>query len=525
MTKSNTFKTSNFYNFYFIKKQTNLKFAMKKLLLIALLLFSNLIIAQSTTNLKVSESAEYKDKVKSNDILAIYTSNTGETVIARNSKKTLLFDVFDTNQEKMFNKNVEVSKKETYVGDLYFNNQLKLFTVYAPNKNDRILYCHILDLKTKSYKKVTVFETTVEKKQSLFGSSRRHNTSFAISPDGNYFAIATDNIKKNRNAYTIHVYDAETLKLEFKKSYQEDETNTFTHNDLFIENDKTVFSLGKLFTNGKRQKKLNGDANYQFILNKITPSAVSDIKISLEDDHIQSLSISVIENKLHLLGFYSEKNVNRVKGGCDFIIDTNNLTIANQKKNLLPKQVFDDLYSYRKANRKKKKQKELSNFEIDYILNDSQGNTYLIAEEFYVTQTYVQTGTAGGYWQTVFHYDDILILKFNTSGNLDWGRSIFKRATTPSYNAFLKNDQLHVILNSGKNLTEKNDGRTKVSKGWFESSALYDFEYAINGDVSYNKIQDNRGNEYYLPYFGTFETDKFIMMSDGRKKKTFMILE
>ncbi len=499
---------------------------MKKLLAICLLLCTSYAVSQSTTKLKVSESEEYKDKVKSDDILAIHTSNSGETVIARNNKKKFLLDIFDTSQKKIYNKIIESSKKETYVGDLYSNNELKLFTVFAPNKNDRVLNCHILNLETKAYKKVTVFNATVEKKQSLFGSRRRHNTNFALSPDGKYFAIATDNITKKRNAYTIHVYNSETLKIEYTKSYQEDEKNRFNHNDLFIENDKTVYSLGKLFTTGTNQKKINGDANYQFVLNKITKSAVSDLKISLEDDHIQSLNISVNNDKLHLLGFYSEKNINRLKGGCDFIVDTNSLTIAGKKTNVLPKQVYEDLYSYRKANRKKKKEKELSNFDIDYVLNDSQGNTYLIAEEFYVTQTYIQNGVnGGGYWQTIFHYDDLLILKFNTSGDLDWGRSVFKRANTPSYNAFLKDDKLHVILNSGKNLSEKNDGRTKVSQGWFESSSLYDFEYSANGDVSYNKIQDNKGNAFYFPYYGTYDASKFIMMSSGRKKKTFMILE
>jgi hypothetical protein len=137
----------------------------------------------------------------------------------------------------------------------------------------------------------------------------------------------------------------------------------------------------------------------------------------------------------------------------------------------------------------------------------------------------VQNGQYGGYWHTIYHYDDILILKFSPNGELAWGRSIFKRANTPSYNAFLKDDQLHVILNSGKNLTEKDDGRVKISKGFLESTSLYDIEYTAAGEVSYNKIQDNRSNKYYLPSYGTFENNKFIMMCFGSIDKSFMILE
>ncbi|MGB3149693.1 MAG: hypothetical protein WBB27_03435, partial [Maribacter sp.] len=170
-----------------------------------------------------------------------------------------------------------------------------------------------------------------------------------------------------------------------------------------------------------------------------------------------------------------------------------------------------------------KKEKELSNFHVDYVLKDSNGNTYVLAEAFYVTQTYVSTGV-GGVIVTTPHYDDIIILKFDAQGELNWGRSVFKKSTSPSYNAFLKENDLHVILNSGKSLTEKKDGRTKVSKGILESSALYDFTYTPSGEVSYNKIQNNNGNTYYVPFYGTYENDTFIMTSDGKKKKQFMIL-
>ena len=239
--------------------------------------------------------------------------------------------------------------------------------------------------------------------------------------------------------------------------------------------------------------------------------------------HIASLVINYNSDQLQLLGFYSEERAGRIKGGCNFILDNKTLAITKQNQVKLPIEVYNDLYGYRKAERKKKK--ELKSFYVDYVIEDSIGNTYLLAEEFYVTQQYVSTGNGIGYWVTTYHYDDILILKFNANGEVDWGRSIFKRASTPSYNAFLKDDKLHVMINSGKNLLEKKDGRTKVSKGWFESSALYDIVYSIDGNVSYDKVQNNKGNTYYLPYYGTYENGKFVMMSSGRKKKQFMILE
>ena len=175
---------------------------------------------------------------------------------------------------------------------------------------------------------------------------------------------------------------------------------------------------------------------------------------------------------------------------------------------------------------KKDKETELSSYYVDYVINDSQGNTYLLAEEFFVSQHYVSSGmNGGGYWTTTYHYNNVLVLKLNLHGKLEWGRSVFKRAGAPSYNVFIKNDELHIILNSGKNLIKKDDGRVKVSKGWLESSSLYDIVFDDNGEVSYNKIQDNKGNTFYRPYYGVYNGEQFITISKSGGKKQFLILE
>ena len=106
------------------------------------------------------------------------------------------------------------------------------------------------------------------------------------------------------------------------------------------------------------------------------------------------------------------------------------------------------------------------------------------------------------------------------------GEEVFlKKDTKPSYNAFLKNSKLHIILNSGKNLKELDDGRTKTSKGYFETSALYDFVYTNEGELSIQKIQNNKNRTYYLPRYGNYTSGKFIMISDSRRKRKFMTLE
>ncbi|WP_046759025.1 hypothetical protein [Kordia jejudonensis] len=500
---------------------------MKKIKLVLLLcLFGYTLNAQEevTTALKITESAQYKDEVKVDEISAMYTSPTGKTAIVRLGKKNILLDVFDNNLNKEFFKIIKKEKKEVYKGHLSYDDEIKVFTVFSPKKKERILYCHTFNIKNNTHTKKKLFEANVKKGGGLFTGSNKRQTSFAQSPNQQYIAIATDDIKKKSNSYRIHVFETENLNLVYSKSYRDHEKQHFAHNDLIIDDDATVFSLGKLYLNGKSDK-INGRANYQFVLHKISQNNTSHVDIKLEDEFVRTLVISQKNNQLHLLGFYSEKNSGRLKGGCDFAINASDLTIASKKITELPQQVYEDLYGYRRGKRKKDKAKELRNFYIDYTLEDTQGNTYILAEEFYTTTRYIAMGINGGYWETVFHYDDILIMKFDANGELDWGRSLFKRSEAPSYNVFLKDDQLHVILNSGKNLLEKKDGRTKVSQGWFESSSLYDIVYSSEGKVSYNKVQNNKGKTYYTPFYGTFTDGKFITTTTRRKKKKFLTLE
>jgi hypothetical protein len=498
---------------------------MKKIIFFALLFSINIVISQVTTQLVVTESPEFKDEITVDGVLAIHTTESGKTGLIRANKNNFLLDVFDEKLNKIFSKRVESNKKESFDGYVSFENEIKYITVLSPRKRERIVYCNTFNIENKTYSQKELFKADVEK-GGLFTGRNKRGTNISISPNGKYIAIATDNIKKNLNSYKIHVFDSETLNLLFQKTYQEDEDNYFEPNDLFVDDEANVFALGKLFISGKAQKK-DGDANYDFVLNKISKDNTQSLKISLESDNfISSLAINYYENKLNLVGFYSNEKEGNIKGGCNFSINAASLTIITKKNSELPKDVYQDLYGDAKAERHDRKKKELNSFYVDYVVRDNMGNTFVLAEEFYITQTYVATGMNGaGYWATTYHYDDILILKFDSNGEINWGRSIFKRATVPSYNTFLKDDKLHVILNSGKNLTEKSDGRTKVSKGWFESTALYDFTYSSDGKVAYNKIQDNKGNTYYLPFYGTYNFDTFIMMSDGGRKKQFMILQ
>jgi len=493
---------------------------MKKMLLVGMLLSTYIGFSQTqnTSSLHVTESAPFEDESNTYEVIALKTTDDNQTGLVRQGKRDLAFEIFDENQNRVFSEIVEIDRKEEYIDNVFAGDEMKIITVFEASKSERIVNCYRFNLKERTRTKQQLFVAEVDGKRPLFAGKAKRGTGAAISPSGNYFVISTDNIKRNLNSYDVRVFDATSLELLYRKSYQEHPERFFQPNDISIDDDATVYALGKLFKDGKAFKK-KGEANYEFVLNKITEAKLEETLIGLENEHIQSLSISETEDKLFLLGFYSEMNISRLKGGCNFEVDKNSLEVVSKKVSPLPIEVFQDLYGEDRA--ENKKDQELRNFYIDHVLKDGKGNTYILAEEFYITSTYAGYGIV----ITTYHYDDIVILKYNAAGELAWGRSIFKRETFPSYNAFIKDGSLHVLLNTGKSLTEKNDGRTKASKGFFESTALYDFEYSPDGEVSYNKIQNNKRNTKYFPANGTYENNIFLMMSGGGKERQFMLLK
>lgn len=496
---------------------------MRKLTLLLLFIFSLQILnAQDNSSLNISESETFQDKVPHGVLEAMITLEDGTTCLIRRGRKTYSIDVFDKDLKKIHNRLINKDKrKEEFLNYAEYENKLKFITVYYPKKRERVVYIHSFDLSTYKYSRKEIFRSTVEK-SGLFNSRKKRNTDVVISPNGEYIAMATDKVDKYTNSYLIQVFETETLKKVYSKSYEEEEKKTFIYNEIVVDNEANTFLLGKLYFNSREEVKEN-ESKYKFVLYKINDNNIDKLDIEIKDQYISELVINQNNDKFQLFGFYSDKRDGLIKGGCSFTINEDKLSLVQTNNQLLPDSVYKDLFGDIRAERKK--DKELSTFDLDYIITDQKGNTYLLAEEFYVTTSYVNTGMGGGTYQTILHYDDILILKFNNEGKVEWGRSIFKKATGPSYNAFLKNEELHVVLNTGKNLKEKDDGRTKLKKRMFQSTALFDITYDENGNVAHNKIQDNKGNNYYSPYFGTYNNGRFVMVTLKSEKKKFMILE
>lgn len=498
-----------------------------KFFLTLLTLTSCLTYAQRTTSLEVIETEAVIDKVRTINVLSTDVSDSNLTTTIRGDKKRFSVTVFDEKYNKVITKAVKRESKEYFKESFIKGNNLHFFSVHSPKKKIKRIYSYTFNLESNVLKKTLFIEYNLPGVNLLSGTIKKRKTFFEISKNEKFFAIAFGTHKKLSNSYTIKVFDSESLELIYEREYHEFEKRRFVPNDVIVDNKGDVYLLGKLYFSAKlpfsgrdEKKLLSNDANYEFIVNKVSKSKTEHIKIGLENEHIGSLKIVDKEKNILILGLFSEKEISKLKGSCSFILNKTPLEIISKKHKNLPKKVYEDLF--REGRIKRIKKRELPRFFIDHIVEDSKGNSYLLAEKFYVIEPNYNVAP-GGMSSTrapVYHYDDIVILKFDSSGDVIWGRSILKKATKPTYNAFIKNDNLHVLFNSSENLTKHKDGRVKASEKIFASYSLFDYEYSTDGDVQRNKVEDKT---LYNAYYGALKQNRFIMRKNGGYKNLMIL--
>ncbi len=488
---------------------------MKKVFFIVGFFFINSIIAQNQSGFSIYESQEYNDEVKTDSVLSIYTSKLENTVVVRLSKKNFYYDVFNEGFERIYNSLENIDRKERFIGDIFYNDEIKIFTENYPEKDQKTIWCQSLDLKDNTFTKAEITHEKVDKRFSLYSNTK--GAKFAISPNQKYLSIVSYTVNKGEIFFHISVLNAISLEIIFEKMYVRNENKFYDIFDYHIDDELNVFILeSSYYIEDAPISKI--EKEHYYLVEKVSETHHEKAIINFDDKYITKLKASMIDGEYNLYGLYSEEKLGRIKGTFTVSVDLNTLELKNERFQKLPKQVYIDLYG-----NEKKIKKELSDFKINYILNDSENNSYFLAEEFYTTSSYSAGPYGGG--STMPHFDDILILKFTKEGNLIWGRSIYKKAGESNYNAFLKDDKLHILLNTGKDLKKLKDGRTKTTKGFFETSALYDYSYSVKGELTIAKIQNNKNNTYYSPKFGSFVNGKFIMISNSRQSRRFMKLE
>ena len=257
-----------------------------------------------------------------------------------------------------------------------------------------------------------------------------------------------------------------------------------------VDNDGDVYLLGLIY-NEKRKSKRRGAPNYkyQIFAYRDKGKTVKEYPVSLADKFITDMQIEVLNNKnLICAGFYSEKGTYSIRG-------TYFLTVDAKTKEIKTKSFKDFGIDFitqnmtegqaEKAKRKEEKgqQNEMYEYDLDRLLVGKDGSAILLGEQYYVktqTQTHYVNGHSQVTTSTHYYYNDIIAVKVDPSGKIEWNEKIAKRQHTvndggfySSYTmAIVKGELCFIFNDDAKNVSYNGVGKVANFRGGKESLVM-----------------------------------------------------
>lgn len=192
-----------------------------------------------------------------------------------------------------------------------------------------------------------------------------------------------------------------------------------------------------------------------------------------------------------------------------------------------------DKYGERKGKRKKKKNKELPYLTYRDFIIDQNGDLYFNAEEFYIT-VHTRTSTNGStstYYN--YHYNDIYTCKLNSSGEMQWIRTINKTQFTTggaisylSFSSTVSNGNMYLFLNGGDEVKKLKDDRIQFKQKKVKKMNLYAIEITPDGSFNYKILVGDKDSQMtYKTKYGVMTKNGKSVLFEGNKKKEKQILK
>lgn len=244
-----------------------------------------------------------------------------------------------------------------------------------------------------------------------------------------------------------------------------------------VDNSGNVYLLGLIYKE-KRKSKRKGQPNYSYeiLACREEGNALTHYPVLLEDRFLSDMQIEVLgDNRIVCAGFYSEKGTYSVKGTYFLTIDAVTKEIKTKSFKEFSLDFIIQSMTEREANRTLKKaekgeQAELYEYDLDKLLIGKDGSAILIGEQYYmnaVTSTMFANGVMSTTTTYHYYYNDIIAVKINSSGQIEWAEKIAKtqhsindRGFFSSYTLAIVKGKICFIFNDNpQNLGYKGVGR------------------------------------------------------------------
>jgi len=511
----------------------------KKLLCFAFALLSTISFAQQIP-FKIQKSDVFKDEYKHSSISLVEDDGKGGVIIIRSyaggafsSGVGYYFEHYDADLKliKDYEYELKYSKairQSSVLGVIMDDNKVNIID-FVYEKDQKAYICSALSssIDNFNFTKTELFRINSEEiKQFGFFSSAGFDgdsgANMIINEDKSAFAITVDIKDKNTETHRLFLFD-KSLNKNIDHTFKRDiKDKKFKYENIDVSKDgKTIYLLGKVYTDEKKNKKEGG--KYQYELTRVTNNSEKTQVFDTEEHFAASLQPIIFEDRLTCIGFYSDKKDYQFKGICYFELDPTTLNVKKSKYNPFTEQFIIDKYG-------KEKDKELKNLDFRKIIIAQNGDILFNAEEYYMTSHYMATPNGGGTWRYIFHYDDIVSARINPNGEIVWARNINKRQSTSGDNSYISytstavGNDAYFFINAGEKVKKLSNDRIQFGQTSAKKSNLNIIRVNEKGDFDYQEILDDKDNEVpFMVSNGILSGDSVFFI--GRKGKKKQILK
>ena len=246
-----------------------------------------------------------------------------------------------------------------------------------------------------------------------------------------------------------------------------------------VDNSGNVYLLGLIYKE-KRKSKRKGQPNYSYeiLACRDGGNTLMQYPVVLEDRFLSDMQIEILDDKrLVCAGFYSEKGTYSIKGTYFLTIDAATKEIKTKSFKEFSLDFIIQSMTDREANRavrkaEKGEEAELYEYDLDKLLVGKDGSAILIGEQYFMNVVTTSTFFNGVMTPTTnyhYYYNDIIAVKINAEGQIEWAEKVAKTQHSINDNGFYSSYTLAIVKgkicfifnDNAKNLDYNRVGRPK----------------------------------------------------------------
>ncbi|MCZ4317805.1 hypothetical protein O4H26_02275 [Aequorivita viscosa] len=515
-------------------------------IIFSLCLFLGAMAHAQQDSLKISASEIFKDEKYKTTLLFAKEDTNGDIFTVRNyyasvsNPKGYYIEHFNKDLKLLKRTEIEVNRNEikglfltedsVVLLQFQYNYKAKEYafaTLTSSKENFSFVEKEIYALDRSRLNKYDHFGIRSEPEYNL-----HHNFNFGdivASENGEYLALNLFTKTKDGSALLVIAFNK-----EFEKIYEYEYESLLTlkeidaknlqlqYFNMVMDNEGSVYFLGRVFNNGDIILEKKDAPNYYFILFSADANSKKQQLISIESNNIiRSLQLINKANKLAAVGLYTNPsttgffdNYMGYSGVVRFNFDSKTLGTSSESF-----QPFSEEFMTEKYGKVKEKLKTFLSYRSTFMLEN--GDIILNAEEFWMDGS-------GDYVNANRIYNDIISCRISNDGELVWAKNINKKQSAwslnnipfLSYASTTKNNVSYYFVNAASDLKILKNNEVEFKEG----PRLYLLKIYETGAFRYEKIlYPDIYNAHLGLRFGVLLNESDILVQAESNKKPMMV--